>query len=783
MKPILLLTSILMLSACSIMAQSISQTIKGQIVDRESEIPLPGATVVVIDSDPLIGTASDFDGYFRLENVPIGRVSLTISYLGYETAYIRDLLIGSGKEIVLTISLTESFSKLSEVTVSAKNRKETASNDMATLSARSFSVEETQRYAGGMDDPSRLASSMAGVTPSTIDNNEIVIRGNAAKGILWRVNELEIPAPNHLAGLFSGGGVNMMFSTTMLANSDFLTGAFPAEYGNAISGVFDLKLRTGNQDKRETSLQFGSYGLEAATEGPFKKGNRASYLVDYRYSTYGLLEALLPDVTGLPVTQDVSFKLNLPTKKAGIFSVWSINGMGRIDFEPSNTPEEWETNYENMQYDINYNLTASGLRHKMVFGNSSYILTTAGFSATEYTYHSKYYRKEDLSKAPYIDQNEINTSLSLNSYLNHKFSSRLKMRSGFSLKQLGYSMDVESNTDVALSNDMDFFVKSTGSTQLVQAYGQIKYLITEKLALSAGLQAYYFGLNSDASAEPRIGLKWNWNGANAVGLSYGKHSRLEPLRIYLMETDEDSENSRLLNKNLPLTKAHHFVAAFEHRMGSSAHLKIEPYVQLLFDVPVMPDSSFSMINYKNDMYFTSKLTGEGTGTNVGIDLTLEQFMNRGFYYLLTASVYDSNYKGGDGIEHSTRYNQNYVANLLMGKEWQTKKSNTFSINGKFSVIGGIRHSPINETASKEQQFVVYDDSKIYEEQTATNFYLDMSANYRINRQNHSHAIILQVKNLLMQKEFLGHAYNYASQKAEAYELRIVYPYVSYKFEF
>jgi hypothetical protein len=171
---------------------------------------------------------------------------------------------------------------LKEIVVRPELEKDKPINEMATLSARSFSVEEAQRFAGGMDDPSRLASTYAGVTPSTVDNNEIVIRGNAAKGILWRLEGVEIPAPNHLAGLFSGGGINTMFSSNMLTNSDFFTGAFPAEYGNALSGVFDIKQRKGNADKREYAFQIGSLGIDFALEGPFKKGKKATYLINYR---------------------------------------------------------------------------------------------------------------------------------------------------------------------------------------------------------------------------------------------------------------------------------------------------------------------------------------------------------------------------------------------------------------------------------------------------------------------------------------------------------------------
>ena len=762
-------------------SQNPTQTIKGKVFDSETQIGLPGANIVIVDADSLTGISTDVNGFFRLENVPVGRVTLQISFLGYESKNISDLLVGSGKEMVLNIPLKESFSTLTEVIVRPDVEKDKAINKMATLSARTFSVEEAQRYAGGFDDPSRLASSLAGVTPGTVDNNEIVIRGNAAKGILWRIEGVEIPAPNHLAGLFSGGGINMMFSTNMLANSDFFTGAFPAEYGNALSGVFDLNLRTGNSDKRETTLQFGSYGVELATEGYFKKDKRSSYLVNYRYSTFGILENLLPQVTGLPTSSDLSLKMNFPTKKAGVFSLWSINGKGKITFDPKTDSTEWKTNYDNYQYDIHYDLTASGLNHRKIIGKKSYLFSSVSYSATRYTYQSTYLR-QNLIFIPVADQNEINSGLSLYSYVNHKFNSRHTNRTGISVRRVAYNFDVQSNSNVAVSDSMDYFVDSKGATSSFQFYSQSKYYLKENLIINAGLHLYYFILNNDYSIEPRFGINWNFKPAQSLSFAYGIHSRLEPLRTYLMEVSTPDGWSKL-NNNLDISKAHHFVFGYNWNISNFTNLKIEPYYQILYDIPVVPDSSFSMINYKNDMFFSSKLTNEGTGRNIGVDFTLEHFLKNGFYYLFTASVFDSKYVGGDNIERNTRYNQNYFLNLLMGKEWQVRESNVFSLNGKFSVLGGQRYAPVDKSKSIQYQFVVYDNFKIYEKQVPANYYLDFSLNYRINKAKSSHAIVLQIKNLLLQKEFLGHAFNYETNSPEPYELTIMFPFLSYKFEF
>jgi len=526
-------------------SQEPTQTIKGKVIDGESQIGLPGATIIVVNSNPLIGTVSDLDGNFRLKNVPVGRISLKISYIGYEEQYISGLLVSSGKEISLNISIKESFSTLDEVVIKAESNKEEAINKMATLSARTFSVEDAQRFAGGMDDPSRLASTFAGVTPSSVDNNEIVIRGNAAKGILWKLEGVEIPAPNHLAGMFSGGGVNTMFSSNMLANSDFYTGAFPAEYGNAISGVFDIRMRSGNSDKREYAFQVGSQGIDFALEGPFVKGKRSTYLINYRYSTIGLLKVLMPEITGLPTYSDLSLKFNFPTKKAGVFSLWSINGMGNIANDLDKDTAKWETNMESFQYDISYNLTASGINHSIILNNKTYLFTSVSFSATEYINKNVYY-KMNLQEVPVTNQNEINSKVSLTSYLNHKFSSRHTNRTGITLNRLSYNFDVENNTNIAENDVNDYFVKSKGFAYSYQLYTQSKYYLNEKLNVNAGFHIIHFSTNNEVILEPRLGVNWRFMPKQSLNFAYGKHSKIEPLRIYLTEIPVEN-GFKLLN--------------------------------------------------------------------------------------------------------------------------------------------------------------------------------------------------------------------------------------------
>ncbi|MDR1761878.1 MAG: carboxypeptidase-like regulatory domain-containing protein, partial [Bacteroidales bacterium] len=266
---------------CSNLFAQPAGNIRGIITDGVSGQPLPYALVEVLNSNPVIVAMSDEKGNFTLSNLPVGRYDIQSSFLGYEPAIFKEILVGSGKEVFLEFTMRENVQKLEGVTIRAKVNKEAPLNTMALAGARMLSVEESNRYAGGLDDPARLVTAFAGVSGG-LSSNGISIRGNSPMFLQWRLEGMEAINPTHFSDISGiGGGVLSALSSHVLGNSDFFTGAFPAEYGNALSGVFDMQLRNGNNQNYEHTAQIGSLGLEFASEGPFKTGKSASYLVNY----------------------------------------------------------------------------------------------------------------------------------------------------------------------------------------------------------------------------------------------------------------------------------------------------------------------------------------------------------------------------------------------------------------------------------------------------------------------------------------------------------------------
>ena len=752
-----------------------SQTIRGIVQDIASETPLDYATVVVLNTNPPQGAVSDSLGQFVISGVPVGRHDIQASFMGYEPVILKDILVTSSKEVFLEIQLRENANLLQEVVVSPKITKAEPLNNMSIAGGRMLSVEEASRYAGGFDDPARLASSFAGVS-SSIGNNGIVVRGNSPKFLQWRMEDVEIPNPNHFAEVttFGGGGLTAL-SSHVLGNSDFFTGAFPAEYNNALSGVFDIYLRRGNNRKRENTVQIGIIGIDVASEGPFKKESNASYIFNYRYSTLGLITSLLPENADGTNYQDLSFKLNFPTQNAGVFTVWGIGLIDRSGQTAKTDKAAWEYMQDRETQDVKQFMGAAGSEHKIYVGENAFIKTTLAATISGMDLHTER-MSEDMQLIPHNVIKNTNWNFILASSFNKKFSAKHTHKTGIRLTGLKYDMLLK---DAGKTQDMQTITDESGFSSLLSAYTNSSFAFTDKWTLNVGLTSQLFTLNSRYTIEPRAGIKWHFLPNQSIGLAYGLHSRLEMLNYYFTKTGEET------NKNLDFTRAHHLVLSYNLNIGDNYNLKIEPYVQKLYNVPVVADSSFSFINLQGDWFITDRLINKGEGLNYGVDLTFEKYMSRGYYYMLTASLFNAKYKGGDNVWHNSRYNRNYVLNALLGKEWMLEKNkqNILSANIRLTYQGGDRYSPVNETLSNLQEDVVYDDNKAFSKQLPAAFIAHTSISYKINKRSLSHEFALKVINLTGYKDFYGHRYNFFTHQVDANNESIIIPNISYKIEF
>ena len=762
-------------------AQTFTQLVRGTLKDQTTLESLYGAHIILVGSDPIKGTTVGTDGTFVLEDVPVGRQSFEFRMMGYQTYVANEIMVSSGKEVILDISLQQEATMLNEIVVSYQASKDKPLNEMATVSSRQFTVEETQLYAGGMNDPARLVSSFAGVASPSVSSNGISVRGNHPSGLLWRVEGVDVPSPNHFGDLtIAGAGALTILSSQMMANSDFYTGAFAAEYGNANSGVFDINLRSGNSTTREHSLEAGLLGVGFATEGPLKKGSNATYLVNYRYSTLGLIGAFLPNDAGILKYQDLSFKLKMPTKNAGTFSLWGLGAYDAIDTEALD-PEEWESNSDRENSQTSMYMFATALNHKLSVSNNTFLNSSLAFSGDGLSFNEQYLDSE-LREHPQSDAEKSQYKLTVQSSLTSNFGDHHFNRTGFYINRLRYDLnidDAESTGSIPRN-----IVKGKGHATLLQFYSQSQYNLSSKLTLNAGFHSQYFQLNQEFTFEPRVAVQYQLSPKSNLGLAYGMHSRIEPLAHYFVRDNLGNQP----NMDLELMKSNHVVLSFNSMLSDKLRLTIEPYYQYLNNVPVAPDSYISTLNLDNNLFFNDELISTGTGRNIGIDVTVERYLNNGFYYLFTGSVFDSKYTANDGIQRNTRFNKNYIANAVAGKEWPVGKSknNSLSVNLRLNYNGGNRIEAIDPVRSMDAQDVVYGETGgalSFSEKHRDTPVSSFTVSYRKNKKRHSSVWSLQVLNSGRTEEFDKYIFNTNTQTVEAQYTGIVIPNLSYRVEF
>ncbi len=763
-------------------AQNNFQTIRGNILDKHAQTPITGASVQIISIQK--GTTADSDGNYELTNIPPDRYELKVAYVGYKTIIVPNVIVTSGKEVILDFAMEEELTQMGEITIEGKNKGET-SNKLASISARAFSMEEVNRYAGGRNDPARLAANFAGVNAPDDSRNDIVIRGNSPVGVLWRIDGMNVTNPNHFASVGTTGGAVSALNTNLLKNSDFFTSAFPAEFGNSTSGVFDLGFRNGNTKKRETTVQAGVItGLELTTEGPFSKKSDASYLIGYRYSLAGIAQAAGVNIgtTATPSYQDFSFKFTSGNTKLGKFSLFGILASSTINIGRGPT----NSLYGN-QVDFSSKIGISGLNHHKQINSKSFISSTIGINYSSNDQTS--YDVDHMTDSSFIREtnNVAKTSYFISSNYNYKINSRLFVKVGIIDEIIGLDLNFQTKNHIfePIKQIWDY----QGYTNLAQGYVHVKYSISSKLIVNTGIHSQFLSLNNSSSVEPRLGLIYNVTNKSSLNFGYGLHAQMQPINVYFLQTEDANGNIYYNNKNLDFTKSHHLVLGYNIQPVKDWRIKSEVYYQSIYNVPVNSFSSnYSMLNtgatFRTDL--TDSLVNNGTGTNYGIELTVEKFFNRGYYGLITSSIYNSTYKGSDGVERNTAFNGKYVVNLLAGKEWKlgAEKRNRFSIDMKFTNAGGRAYTPINLDMSNLVGHEVL-STDVYSSFYSQYYRLDFKAGFTLNsgKRKIAQTFFLDLQNITNHKNVFSQSYDNQSQSIRTTNQLGFFPNLVYKIQF
>ena len=764
--------------------------IQGVVTDVASGQALSGVSVIAVNSSPVVGATTGATGHFSLNNLTVGRYTVQCTRAGYEPANVKEILVSSAKDVFIEISLRENIRQRKEASDHPGTDMDMALNP--TSAGRTFNAEEASRYAGGFDDPARLAAAYSGVAGNMGDNG-IAIRGNPSQYLQWRIEGIESVNPTHFTDIDkAGSGIITALSPRLLGSTGFFKGAFPAEYGNALSGVFDMQLRNGNSQHNEHSAEMSTLGVGFSTEGPFTLSRDSirrvsTYLLNYRYTSLGMLGDIFPDMVGDAAKMrmhDLSFKFNFPSGNMGTITVWGIGVIDHLRQQASGDTAHWRNTFFNNAFyrQIKY---IGGIGYQIPVGGKSFLKSVLAMNHLNNQINmEQVYSGARMRPVNVADMSNKDLSVAFNTYINIKFGSMHSNRTGFNITGLFFDTNYWISPDInrippgAMLN----YLKGTGSSALFSAFTQSSFRLTYFLQANVGLLGMYFRLNGRATVEPRIGIHWRTSVKHAVGLAYGKHSRRENLDYYFVETSP--EEGAHANKNLDFSKSHQLALIYDWKISEHLNLKVEPYYQYLYDIPMEEKSQQSLINQR-DFFMMTPLVNGGKGKNYGIDVTLDRRYFNSYYYLITASLFDSRATGKDGLWQNTRLKRNYIFNALGGKEWIMGKQsqNILSVSIRFTFQGGERYIPVDEEKSRISRSIVYDYSHAYKVQLPSELITHLTVGYKIYRNRSEHEIYVKIINATGLKEFDKYCYNYRTKKSEMYMKAGMLPNIGYRIYF
>lgn len=732
-----------------------TQVVKGSVRDVQTGQPLPGAIISVADTR--LGAVAGVDGSFRIESVPVGRHTIVVRSLGYET-FSTISVVTSGRQTVLDAELLPSvdFEEVEGVTVSGSEGGRTL-NESALVSGTLFSVEDVKRFAGSRDDPARMAGNFAGVFSVDDQRNDIIIRGGSPTELLWKLDGIEIPNPNHFATQGATGGPVNALNANLLDNSDFFTGAFPAEYGGKLSGVFDLHTRDGNAEQFEFVGQMGFAGFEGMAEGPLPGADGSSFIASYRKSTLEVFDLLGISIgfDGVPKFEDVNAKVHLPLGSGHTLDAVVLAGRSDIELLESDEDDVFTGDV-----DI-YN----GTDLAVVGGTWTHLLSDKAVGKFSVSSVYSNYRTE-LDSLTTGESNEVISKdrwYEVNSSESY-YSARYRLSwapvrshyfvAGLEGRALRYDLSEERFTVRDELDGNPFRIDASGTTGQALGFLGWTWRPADNWTFNTGLFTQYLGLNQQLSLEPRVGASWAFAPGHALSAGVGIHRQMAPLPVYFVYDNQD----------LDYTSSTHYVVGYSVAPAQDVLLKMEGYYKDVSDAPVRADRAdgFSLLNAGTEFGGISvdfPLANDGKGRSYGLELSLTKHFTDGWYLLATGSLIRQEYTGSDGIWRDGGFDNGFIGNLLGGYEWKISEGFSIDMSGKITWAGGAPYTPVDLDRSRLYNSTILDEERFFAERDDNYSRADVRIDFRQNFKGWSMSTFLSIENVLNTKNVLARLYD------------------------
>lgn len=720
--------------------------------DAASLEPLSGAEVLLAHSQPPRGSLSNAKGLADLSIGHRKHFEVWVFYQGYSPTMLKELQIPPGGLLQVEALMQSVSDTIAAVEVMAAKKRGAAHNPWIQMSARGLNLEKTKRLAAGLGDPARTVLSLPGVIGANDEGNELIIRGNGPRQLQWRLQGLDIPNPNHFVnGPGSSGGAVLMLSGASLASADFISGNYPAEYGQALAGVIDMQLAEGNVHEHQYELSAGLMGFTAMAQGPLSKSIRSSYLFNYRYSNLHLLQAAGLGVIGSnvpPKYQDFSINLKLATPRMGYLNLWFLGGQSKAGFKAERDTSLWEAPHHAQERSENQSLAVGGLKHLFRFPkHQAFCLTSLGLSHTQsrQTHHQL---DANFNRQLLEGQKSSNRSVHLHSFFQQKINSSLKWRIGLQAKLSKALLEHES-----LNNKE----KQAAYPLNAALYGEISWQWRARWNLQLGFRKSYYSLNESLSVDPRLSTTYHMDRHRRLSFGISRLSSSEHFSLY----QSHPANSKLKN-----SQAWQSTLSYHQLLLEKMELSVELYGQQLRNIPLRADDSLglsSLLNAKEHR-FSSPYTNGSEGRSFGLEISLERSMTYGYYWQMSASFNRSEFKKTQDIYYQvSRFSTAYAFSFTAGKEWEWHKGHIgLNLRGQFHA--NINYIPLNLAESNVQGRAVYQKSQGYSGSYPDYFRLDLGLSYQVDFRSWSWEIRLDLQNFSNHQNVLSHYYHPEERK-------------------
>ena len=744
---ILLVTNLSRISIAQV--DVIKSRISGEVIDIETQQPIPFVSIWL--EGTTAGTISDENGNYEINNIAVGRYTLSAKMIGYEQATFTDITVVPKRTTIINISLQPGSIQLEEIVVQPDYFY--LPDEMAINSISSISAKEI-KHTPGVPDMFRRLQSVAGVNKQADNSPVLIVRGGAPDENLTLIENIEIYSPYHFSSL-SGGmaeGVSII-QPKIINNVTFITGGFSSQYGDKLSSVTEIQLRQPSHDHYNTDITADISGFGAIISGPLTK--KSSWMISGRRSIYDLIMKMRGK-NYYPRTTDIHLKYIFEPSKKNKFTLYGMYVSDDLDREKS---EDEVGLADQLKYrNISKSMSALGLTWKYLYSRNGYLQVTPFANLNNWQLSEG--RIKNITD---LGQENSENIFGIDAFAAYRFNIRHRLIFGSQVKWMNVSYDKWSKGDTLLIGTMQpAFNIQFGplTTYKFAAYLHYYYSPVDWLKLNGGIRADYFNFSNDLSFNPRFGLRLKLSERLNINASYGIYSQFPPFyKIFL-----DKRNSELKASN-----AIHYIAGTEYLISKYMQLKLEIFHKDLKNLP------FSLTDTSR-LYFS-----DGTGNVNGIEVSLTKKMSKDLYILLNYTYSKSIRKDGNlSKRYDFDFDSPHIFNLMstykLGKWWD------FSLTCRYST--GLPYTPYDLTTRYQVNGKWYcEKGEKNSERLPDYFRVDLRIDRRFIARNFNISTFIEVWNLTNHENVMSYEYSGDFLTKEPVVLFSMMPMIGLSFEF